>query len=212
MEIQFIGEKLDNITSYNAEDCLFIPFNKIDIAKFDLSIVYLPSFFKDLTSYSANQSSIFTILKDIKIKEVLENEKNHVVVIDPYFKNISKGKIVEHYLMKHLTRDKFVVRCKEGETEEIIVKNKNFKLYSELIGNYGHIYEIEDEDGKIGIVDTLSLICDYEHWDYEVVMETSEGEILGVRIFRNGELYILHPPNENFKNYEKLVDILKEIL
>jgi hypothetical protein len=211
MKVLFLGKKLDDVDSYDVEDCLFIPFNKIDVAKYDLSIVYLPLFFKDLTSYSANQSSIFTILKDIKVKEVLESENEpKVVVIDPYFKNISKGRILEHYLMKHLTRDTFVVKCKEGD--DIKVKDEKFSKYADLIGKYSHIYEIEDEEGKLGIVDTLTLICDYEQWNYEPIIENSEGEVLGVRVFKNGSLYILHPPNENFNDYEKLIEVLKEIV
>ena len=211
MKVLFLGKKLDGIDSYDVEDCLFIPFNKIDVAKYDLSIVYLPLFFKDLTSYSANQSSIFTILKDIKVKEVLESENEpKVVVIDPYFKNISKGRILEHYLMKHLTRDKFVVKCKNGEGIE--VKDEKFSKYADLIGNYSHIYEIDDEDGKLGIVDTLTLICDYEHWNYEEIIKTKDGEVLGVRVYKNGSLYILHPPKEGFTDYEKLIEVLKEIV
>ena len=74
------------------------------------------------------------------------------------------------------------------------------------------IFQIEDEEGKLGIVDTLTLICDYEQWNYEPIIENSEGEVLGVRVFKNGSLYILHPPNENFNDYEKLIEVLKEIV
>ncbi|WP_423793122.1 hypothetical protein ACPB8Q_02620 [Methanocaldococcus indicus] len=205
MKVLFLGKEINNVDSYDAEDCLFIPFNQIDIAKYDLTIVYMPLFFKNLSSYSANQSSVITILKDIKIKEILENGSN-VVVIDPYFKNISKGRIMEHYLMKHLVRDTFVVKDKEGTD---IISNE-LPTYSELIKEYSHIYEVNDENGKLGLVDTLSLICDYEYLDYRPILLNNEGDILGIKIFKNGSLYILHPPDENFKDYSLLINILKK--
>ncbi|WP_457611769.1 hypothetical protein [Methanocaldococcus sp.] len=208
MKILFLGKELDGIDSYNVEDCMFLPFNTIDIAKYDLAIIYLPLFFKNLTSYSANQASVITILKDLKIKECLENKTN-IVVIDPYFKYISKGRIIEHYLMKHLTRDVFTVKVEEGS--EIIIKDEKFKPYVDLIENYSHIYEIADENGKLGLVDSLRLISDYEAWDFEPLFFTKDGKPLGVKIYKEGCLYILHPPKEGFNDFRKLVEIIKDI-
>lgn len=206
MKILFLGKELEGIDSYNVEDCMFLPFNAIDIAKYDLAIIYLPLFFKNLISYSANQASVITILKDLKIKECLENKTN-VVVIDPYFKNISKGRIIEHYLMKHLTRDEFTVKVEKGE--EIDIKDEKFKPYVDLIEEYSHIYNVSDEDGKLGLVDSLKLICDYDAWDYEILFTTKDGKPLGVKIYKNGSLYILHPPKEGFNDFLKLIYTIK---
>ncbi|AEF97276.1 hypothetical protein [Methanotorris igneus] len=209
MRILFLGKELEGIDSYNVEDCMFLPFNAIDIAKYDLAVIYLPLFFKNLTSYSANQASVITILKDLKIKECLENKTN-VVVIDPYFKNISKGRIIEHYLMKHLTRDEFTVKVEEGN--EIEIKDEKFKPYVDLIEEYSHIYNIVDEDGKLGLVDSLSLISDYDTWNYEVLFSTKDGKPLGVRVYKNGSLYILHPPKEGFNDFMGLIDTIKDTI
>ncbi|ADG12706.1 conserved hypothetical protein [Methanocaldococcus infernus ME] len=206
MKTLFLGKELDGVESYNVEDCMFLPFNAIDIAKYNLSIIYLPLFFKDLTSYSANQASVITILKDLKIMECLEKPNCNVVVIDPYFKDISRGRVLEHYLMKHITRDEFTVKVKEGE--DIKVKDEKFKPYIDLIGRYSHIYNISDENGKLGLVDSLTLFSDYETLDYEVLFSNEKEEVLGIKIYREGSLYILHPPREGFKDYVKLIEIL----
>jgi len=112
--------------------------------------------------------------------------------------------------MKHLTRDGFTVKVEEGEGIEI--KDEKFKPYTDLIGKYSHTYDISDESGKLGLVDSLNLLSDYDTWDYKVLFTTQNGKPLGVRIYKNSSLYILHPPKEGFNDFMGLIDTIKDII